>query len=179
VHLRHYNAGISLVEVMVAVAVLGSGLLGLGALQAKGLAAAHSAYYRTIAADLAADLGDRIRANRSPFIVMEGGLQHADYAAVLPPDFARCAQQAGNLDAVNCQAQLNNRQAYRVAAEMAEWNTALRRQLPGATFALQSAAASAVPNHPAQNLLRYTLTITWVDDRKADNPNFNFVTVIE
>ncbi|WP_121457579.1 type IV pilus modification protein PilV [Azonexus fungiphilus] len=169
--------GMSLIEVMVAVAILGSGLLGLAAMQGRALAQVQSAHYRSVAADLAADLGDRIRANRSPFIVMEAGALHASFA--LPPNFANCSQSTGSPASVTCTPQSGGRQSYRVAAEMGEWNSALREQLPNGRFTLQSVAASNVANTPGSGLLRYTLTITWADDRKSASPDFSYVTVIE
>lgn len=172
--MKHRQTGMSLVEVMVAVSILGSGLLGLAAMQGRALAMAQSSHYRSVAADLAANLADRIRANRSPFIVMEGTAMHASYSAALPPDFANCTQNSGNREAVTCAAQTGGRQAYRVATEMTEWNTDLREQMRGANprFTLQSEAA-------AVGLLRYTLTITWADDRKSASPDFSYTTVIE
>lgn len=61
---RASAAGFSLVEVMVALLVLSVGLIGLAALHGQGLSASRTAVYRTQAVALAADLADRIRANR-------------------------------------------------------------------------------------------------------------------
>lgn len=179
--MKHRQTGMSLVEVMVAVAILGSGLLGLAAMQGRALAMAQSAHYRSVAADLAANLAERIRANRSPFIVMEGGAMHSAFSAALPPNFANCVQSTSNRDTVTCSAQTGGRQAYRVATEMTEWNNALREQMRGANprFTLQAVAASASASSPASGLFRYTLTITWADDRKAASPDFSYTTVIE
>lgn len=58
------HAGISLLEVLVAILVLSLGLLGLGSLQATGLRMNHSAYLRSLAAQSAQDMADRLRANR-------------------------------------------------------------------------------------------------------------------
>lgn len=56
--------GLSLIEVLVAVLVLGLGLLGLAMLQATNLRLAQSANQRTIATNLSSDLLDDIRSNR-------------------------------------------------------------------------------------------------------------------
>lgn len=58
------QAGISLLEVLVAILILSLGLLGLGSLQATGLRMNHSAYLRSLAAQSAQDMADRLRANR-------------------------------------------------------------------------------------------------------------------
>lgn len=57
--------GFSLVEVLVALAVLSIGLLGLAALQTTGLKFNHQSYERTQAVMQAYDIIDRMRANKS------------------------------------------------------------------------------------------------------------------
>ncbi len=149
-----HQQGLSLIEVMVAVFILATGLLGLGALQGRALVYSQSAYYRSIAADLGADLADRIRANRSPFLQQ----------GVMPPNFATCTQSGATVS--GCPADFN------VTADMTEWNTILRASLPNGRFALASAADAP------QTSYRYTLTITWFDDR-SKNADASYVTVIE
>ena len=56
--------GFSLIEALVALVVLSVGMIGIAALYGQGLGAARTALYRTIAVNLAADMADRIRANR-------------------------------------------------------------------------------------------------------------------
>ncbi|MGP0172026.1 type IV pilus modification protein PilV [Pseudomonas sp. NCHU5208] len=58
------QAGATLIEVLVAIVVLSIGLLGLAGLQATSIQANQSAYYRSQASILAADITDRMRANR-------------------------------------------------------------------------------------------------------------------
>lgn len=57
---RDRHTGFSLVEVLVAVVVLAVGLLGLAALQIKGLQSAHAAYQRTLASIIAQDAAERL-----------------------------------------------------------------------------------------------------------------------
>jgi len=59
------HKGFSLLEVIVTVAILTIGLLGLAAMQATSLNNNHSAYQRSQAAVLAYDIADRMRANMS------------------------------------------------------------------------------------------------------------------
>lgn len=62
---RRRQAGFSIIEVLVALLVLAIGLLGLAALQAQGLRFNQDAYVRSQATNLAYDIVDRMRANRS------------------------------------------------------------------------------------------------------------------
>lgn len=59
-------AGFTLIEALVALVVLSIGMLGIAALYMETLRASRSALYRTEAVTMAADLADRIRANRIP-----------------------------------------------------------------------------------------------------------------
>lgn len=59
------SRGVSLIEVLVAVLVLSIGLLGLAALQGSSLQAGQSAYHRTQATNIAYEIADFARLNRS------------------------------------------------------------------------------------------------------------------
>jgi type IV pilus assembly protein PilV len=71
----HPSSGFTLMEVLVTVAVLAIGLLGLAGLQAQGIKFNHDAYLRTQASQLAYDMTDRMRANQQ-------GVQNGDYDAI-------------------------------------------------------------------------------------------------
>ena len=62
---RKPQSGFTMVEVLVALVVLAIGLLGIAALYLNSLQAGRTAVYRTEAINLAADLADRIRMNRT------------------------------------------------------------------------------------------------------------------
>lgn len=62
---RKSSRGFSLIETLVAMVVLATGMLGIAALYVESLRAGRSAHSRTLAINLAADMADRIRANRS------------------------------------------------------------------------------------------------------------------
>ena len=107
---RSRQSGFTMVEVMVALVVLAIGLLGIAALLLKSLQAGRTATYRTEAVNLAADLADRIRSNRTAqaaygtlFADVEapvgacdttGGCSDADLAST---DLARWKATIGNL----------------------------------------------------------------------------------
>ena len=59
-------AGMTLLEVLVALTVVSIGLLGVAALNVKSLAAHRTALLRARAVLVVADMADRIRANRLP-----------------------------------------------------------------------------------------------------------------
>lgn len=165
--------GISLIEVMVSVMILGLGLLGLAALQARSVIMNQSAYYRSIAADLSSDLSDRIRANRTPFLASSD----AEISTALPPDFSKCTQGTTDKDTISCANQNTGVETYLVSNEMTSWNQYLRSQLPGATFTLTSEAGQST------GFYRYNLTINWVDNRSktssVDTLTASYSTVIE
>lgn len=61
---RNASAGFSLVEILIALVILGFGLLGFALLQTMSLRFTQSANQRTQATNLAYDLLDQMRANR-------------------------------------------------------------------------------------------------------------------
>jgi len=63
--------GIGLIEVLVSVFILASGLLGLAALQTQSLRFSHESYMRTLASILASDMADRIRVNSTEALVTD------------------------------------------------------------------------------------------------------------
>ena len=56
--------GFGLIESLVALLVISVGMIGIAGLYGQGLRASGTALYRTIGVNLAADMADRIRANR-------------------------------------------------------------------------------------------------------------------
>lgn len=66
------NSGFTLIEVMVAILLLGIGLLGFALLQTMNVRFAQSANQRTQATNLAYDLLDQMRSNRSQAVIYTG-----------------------------------------------------------------------------------------------------------
>lgn len=75
------QAGFSLLEVLIAIAIMAIGLLGLAGLQAQGLKNNHSAYFRSQAVLFAYDMVDRLRADRAAAIA---GSYNLTLAAAAP-----------------------------------------------------------------------------------------------
>ncbi|UXI66318.1 type IV pilus modification protein PilV [Tahibacter amnicola] len=103
-------AGFSMIEVLVAIAVIGIGLLGLAALQIFSVKANQSANYRTQATALAYDLMDRMRANRP-------GVVAGQYYAAFSGGTGRCTGAAPTTGPL-------------AARDLHEWKCAVRDQLP-------------------------------------------------
>lgn len=85
---KHRAAGFSLIEVMIAVLVLGVGLLGFALMQTMNVRFAQSANYRTQATNLTYELLDQMRINRVLISEYLG-----DYAATTAA--ADCIPQTG------------------------------------------------------------------------------------
>ncbi len=64
VHKKHKQQGFMLLEVLIATAIIGLGLLGVVSLQMTGLRGSESAYLRSQASISAYEILDKIRANR-------------------------------------------------------------------------------------------------------------------
>lgn len=110
--------GFTLLEVLATLLLLSVGMLGIATLYLESLRISRLALHRTQAVTLAADLADRIRANRDP---------PGAYACGDP-----CRPDAGG-DAV-------------ATADLASWIGNIATQLPGGTAAVAfSAAGSGVP----------------------------------
>ena len=111
----HRAGGFTLVEVLIALVVLSIGMLGIAALYLESLRASRSALVRTEAVTFAADIADRIRANRNPLDAYDcGGTCEAD--------------EGGNAIAV---------------ADLNAWRTAVAAQLPGGTTSITFAGGAA------------------------------------
>lgn len=144
-HTHHRrDAGFSIVEVLVALVVLSIGMLGIAALYVESLRAGRTAVYRTQAVNLASDMADRIRANRT-------ARDAYALAAADAPTEQNCAPPTPQ---VCTPAQL-------AQDDMARWRAAIVDQLPGngqqtPTGTIQVAAP---PNAPLTR--QYAIVITW------------------
>lgn len=89
------QSGFSMIEVLIALVVLAVGLLGLALLQTTNLRYTKSANQRTQAVNLATELLDTIRANRSQAAAYDAGVSPAIFnAALLTTAEAGCETQA-------------------------------------------------------------------------------------
>ena len=141
--------GFTMVETLVALVVLAIGLLGIAALYLNSLQAGRSAIYRTQAVNLAADLADRIRSNRSA---------QASYANVFTDASAAvpaCYTTAG------CTA------AELAASDLNSWKADIAQLLPNG----QGQVAVTAPvgaGEPAS----YVITVRWAEVGDANPVTF-------
>lgn len=156
------SAGVTLVEILVAILILSFGLLGSAGLQMAGLRAALSANQRTTATLLAYDAADRMRANMAG--VTAGNYQN--YTATENPN---CLLVAGCTPPQLAQ------------HDMWEWGQAIAAQLPSG---IGIVCRDATPNDGTSNAsqvaaqcdgvgLQYVIKIWWFEDRSETNPTGN------
>lgn len=144
--------GVSLVEVLVTVLILGIGLLGIAGLQVQGMQFNHSAYLRSQASLLAYDMLDRMRANRSQ--ASTTGSYARDFEDSKPT-----AKECYKPD-VTCS------KADMAEFDLREWVTLVQDSLPDADGEISFADVSGVRI--------YTVDIRWRDtrDTSADREHF-------
>jgi len=119
--------GFSLVELLVAIMILSIGLLGLAALQIAGVRSNQTAYYRSVATQLAYDIADRMRAN--PVGVANGAYNSNK---LLTPDTSltqQCETASCTPDAL-------------AVYDLKQWAYALKYNLPGGLGAVCSITSS-------------------------------------
>jgi len=134
------QSGFTMVETLVALVVLAIGLLGIAALYLNSLQAGRTAIYRTEAVNLAADLADRIRANRTA-VAAYGNVYGDVFAAV-----AACSTTAGCTPA-----QL-------ATTDLSGWKAALALQLPNG-----QGQVVVTPPVAAGEPSSYVITVQWAE----------------
>jgi type IV pilus assembly protein PilV len=133
-----------MVESLVALVVLSIGLLGIAALYLDSLRAGRTAIYRTQAVNLAADLADRIRANRTAV---------ANYTI----DFGEDGAIVGT-----CQTTAGCAASEMAGTDLAEWKAQLAQQLPGGDGSV--AVVAGAGGEPSD----YVVTVRWSEVGQAD-----------
>ncbi|HHH47200.1 MAG TPA: type IV pilus modification protein PilV [Thiotrichales bacterium] len=136
--------GFTMMELLVSILVLSVGLLGLASLQTTGLRHNASAWQRTLATELAADMADRIRANSL-------GANKGNYDNIQPGAHTDCLTQNGGCATPAAVAD----------ADAAQWFAALANRLPGGTG---SVTGTAIAGGDAR---RFTIRVMWDDERRG------------
>lgn len=119
--------GLSMIEILVALTIVAFGMLGLLGLQARALSVQKDAFHRRQAAELVAQLAERMRANHLSVLAGHYALRF-DAAAAAPSTVSACAAPCTS--------------AQVAARDLDEWRIELRRRIPGAAAYLQWDAAS-------------------------------------
>ena len=153
--------GLSLIEVMIALAVFSFGLLALAALMASGLKYNTSALHRSYATSQAYDMADRMRANRLGLIegYYNGVSGSSEDSCDISDDLICCDWFNNNNSNINCSSE-----------EMAqydswEWNRNNGRLLPEGT-------GTVSPKSIDSDI--YTITVTWKTSTAAETESFVF-----
>ncbi len=146
---RAPQSGLSLLEVLIAIAVLAIGLLGLAQMQAFGLLNVERAYQRSQATVLAYSIADKMRANVTTLnSYLSSTMAAADAQA--QPDCLTTSGCAADALAEN---------------DLYEWNAALINELPGATGEITFSDGN------------YIVAIVWDDNGDGvadqDDPSFS------
>lgn len=168
---RGMDRGFTMLEVLVSLLIISIGMLGLASLQALSLKNGQSAYYRSVATQLANDMSDRMRGN------ITGVYGNAYNRTGIGTDYATavtaCTDTAGPGSCVA--ADLAKNDAY-------EWQQLVATLLPGGqgivcmdslpndgTSGLDHGCDGAIPANPNERPL-HAVKIWWLDDRSAANP---------
>ena len=156
--------GLSLIEVMIALAVFSFGLLALAALMASGLKYSTSALHRSYATSQAYDMADRIRANglgldEGYYIGLSDSLTDLNCA-----DFESNDPESAD-EVVSCSPE------EMAQYDVSDWNNANARLLPEG-----EGNVSLKSNDPeSADFGIYTITISWNDDRDPDTAPDSFI----
>ncbi len=109
--------GLSMIEVLVALTIVAFGMLGLLGLQARALSVQKDAFHRRQAAELVAQIAERMRANHLAFLAGRYSLSF-DASADAPSTAPACAAPCTS--------------AQVAVRDLDEWRIELRRRIPGA-----------------------------------------------
>jgi type IV pilus assembly protein PilV len=148
------TAGFTLIEVLIALVVLAVGMLGIASLLLNGLQSSRIAVLRTQAVVLAADMGDRIRANR-----MAGAAYSLTPGTELSNPGKACSSP-GQCTATDV-----------AALDLYSWQQSVLRALPGAETSIAVAPVGALNSNV------YTITIRWT--QSGDDAAANFTLTVQ
>lgn len=132
--------GFSMIEALVALVVLGAGMLGIASLYVVTLKTSGSAISRMQAVNLASDIGDRIRANRMAREAYEGNAATTDDTCI----------------STVCDA------AQMAAHDLRWWRRQISETLPGNP-------TGTIEVDGAGDFRTYTITISWLEPGQDDD----------
>ena len=151
--LRHRARGFTLVESMVALVVVSVGMLGIAGLYVTGIKSGRSALLRTQAVNLASDIADRIRSNRTALVNYDmatyGGAPAVQGCVNGPCTDAQLAED-----------------------DLARWQAAVQAQLPGRPLATCNVVFTDVA---APNPDRYAITVSWQEGGQDNVSTYTLV----
>lgn len=150
-----YQRGFTLLEVLIALVVLAVGMLGIAALQARGMQYNTDAYARTQATILAYDMIDRMRTR--------------SYPLSNDPDKNKLedAMQLYTTTAANNDGACDTASTV-VAEELECWQLEIDRTLPGGTNGTVACNPCNNDGNPSNDI--YQVTLSWVNRAAAGTP---------
>ncbi|MGI9239088.1 MAG: type IV pilus modification protein PilV [Woeseiaceae bacterium] len=142
---RRYNAGFSLVEVLIALVIMSVGMLGIAGLYVEGMKAGRTSTFRHHAVTVASDIADRIRANP------RGG---TDYQG--PGGNNNCV--LGNVDC---------NEAQMAANDIALWKAQAAAMLPNGAVTI-TFDDTVTPN-------TYLIAVSWAEAGALTPPTYSII----
>jgi type IV pilus assembly protein PilV len=149
--------GFSLIEVLVALIIIGVGMLGIAKIQALAYASTSTASLRSLAAIEASSLAAAMRANRNYWSVAAATVDQTisvKDAAVIAPTTDGTLMGGGP----NCSTSVCSNPAQLAAYDLAQWAQSLSALLPSDTAAVTCL-------HPATNgyPVGCQITVSWIE----------------
>lgn len=144
---RSAQRGFSMIEVLVTLLIISLALLGTAGLQAYSMRLNQGGQLRSLAVFLAADLAERMEANKAGALAGDYVVANTTGAAFLATAGAAstaCVSAACSTAAL-------------VAFDLSQWQNAVAATLPQSSWTVAQAVAGAQST--------YTITVSWVDRR--------------
>lgn len=141
--------GLTLIECLIALVVLGIGLLGMAGLMIQGLGSGHDALMRTQALNLVTDMAERIRANPAAAAAYDC----ASYGS--SPATRNCAP-THSATGTNCTA------TQLAEDDLARWQQTARTLLPLASSACAANVEYAAPG-TSDEPARFRVSVAWLE----------------
>jgi type IV pilus assembly protein PilV len=147
------QCGFSLVEVLVALIIIGVGMLGIAKIQALSYASTGTAAQRSIAAILASSMSSAMRANRAYWQVQAATVPQT--VTLTNGAFTPAPTDPVLTSAITCLASVCTPQQL-AAYDLHQWATALSTALPNSVATI-SCVPPAATNYP----VGCNITVTW------------------
>ena len=170
---RPAQSGFTLIEVLIAVAILSFGMLGIAAMQITGVRANQGSYFRSQATYLAMDMAERMGANRPG--ARAGNYNFTANSATscssLPAGYAKCSEDLSSTALSTCTtAQVAVYDRFRIycgmpadaADTVASRLGGIKDLLPNGSIVVNCAAQPAAPAAPTP----CSVTVNW-DERAS------------
>lgn len=160
----HNARGFTLIEVLVAMVVLGVGLLGIAGLQATSLKNNYNAYLRTQVIEQGHSLTDRVRANVAAAVA-------GSYVASAAPTISYDCETdfTGTSETNKCST------SEMAAADLTSWYGALADHLPSAVGTIVCADVDTSDTDPCTRGSMHTITVSWSEQEMSRDASNNLV----